>query len=261
MMVISPESRSSARDCYELAALLPRAAEGGCTTPRPAPYAGSEEQTTFRYGPDGHDVDGQDTTVQLPRAYADGYTTASYEGEFVRSEAPPPDTVAPVSKKTRKRTTVFKAPSLSLSSSARRPIKRREGRSRRSGSVSDRHPEELAHFLEDYSSDPFDPLYVGSSLASWVGERKSGSCADQSSHSSTMQHQLEDADEQIDCGPGLVPPPNISSIPRSPWEGWCLEDEEPATGISDGVSPSHLETDERSMAALLLQAMGQEFRQ
>ncbi|KND91709.1 Serine/threonine-protein kinase par-1 [Tolypocladium ophioglossoides CBS 100239] len=256
MVVISPESRSSARDCYELAALLPSAAEGGCSTPRPAQRALEDEQTTFRNGPTRYDVDDdvdyQGTTVHLPMAYAGGYTAKSSEGEFVRSEAPPPDTLPSISRKTLKRTATFEAPSLPSSSSPRRTTKRREDRTRRRGSVSAQHPE-LAQFLEDYSSDPFDPLYVGSSLASWAGEKESGSCTGQSSHNSTMQ-QLENADPQGDDGPGVVPPPNMSSIiPRSPWEGWYPENEEPDSGISD--------TDERHMAALLLQAINQEVRQ
>ncbi|KJZ69846.1 hypothetical protein HIM_10774 [Hirsutella minnesotensis 3608] len=158
MVVLSPESRSSARDCYTSAALLPSAAEGGCRTPRPDPYAGENEQATVRYSPTGYDIDNQDTTVQLPMANAVDYTATSYEGPFVRSEAPPPDTLPSMSKKTQKRrTAMFEAPSLPSSSSARRSTKRREDGSRQGESACDQHPE-LAHFLEDYSSDPFHPV-------------------------------------------------------------------------------------------------------
>ena len=254
MVVVLPESRSSARDCYTLAALLPSAAEGGCVTPRPVPYAGEEEQTTVRYGPTGYEGDNQ-ATVQLPTAYAVDYTATSYEGEFVRSEAPPPDTLPSTSKGTQKRTAMFEASSRPPSSSARGTT-RQEDRNRRSDSAWDQNPE-LAHFLEDYSSDPFNSVYVGSSLASWAAEGKPGICEGQSSHGPAIQCQLDNADAQVDFdfAPAFVHPPNMSSVPRSPWEACCVEDEESATGISDGA-----EADERYMAALLLQAMSQDFR-
>jgi len=254
MVVVLPESRSSARDCYTLAALLPSAAEGGCVTPRPVPYAGEEEQTTVRYGPTGYEGDNQ-ATVQLPTAYAVDYTATSYEGEFVRSEAPPPDTLPSTSKGTQKRTAMFEASSRPPSSSARGTT-RQEDRNRRSDSAWDQNPE-LAHFLEDYSSDPFNSVYVGSSLASWAAEGKPGICEGQSSHGPAIQCQLDNADAQVDFdfAPAFVHPPNMSSVPRSPWEACCVEDEESVTGISDGA-----EADERYMAALLLQAMSQDFR-
>ncbi|KAL3957297.1 hypothetical protein ACCO45_007875 [Purpureocillium lilacinum] len=202
MVVVSPESRSSARDCYTLAALLPSAAEGGCVTPRPVPYAGEEEQTTVRYGPTGYEADNQ-ATVQLPTAYAVDCTTTSYEGEFVRSEAPPPDTLPPTSKGTQKRTAMFEA-SRPQSSSARRTTSRQEDHNRRSYSTRDQNPE-LAHFLEDYSSDAFDPVYVGSSLASWAAEGESGTCEGQSSHGPAVQCQLDNTDAQIDFPQYLYP--------------------------------------------------------
>ncbi|KAK7414463.1 hypothetical protein QQX98_006649 [Neonectria punicea] len=60
---------------------------------------------------------------------------------------------------------------------------------------------ELTHFLENYSEDILHPLYVGSALASELGER-SGAWA--SGFSSTQQDQAWAAGTQTGLGSGLV---------------------------------------------------------
>ena len=253
MVVIAPDSRASARDCYTLAALLPHAAEGGCSTPRPVQHT-EEEQTTLRYGPTAYGVDNQGTTVQVPIPRVVNYTAASYEGGFVRSAAPPPDALPSTSMKTLKRTATLGIPSHLSPSPPRRTTKRREGGSHR-GQSACRQDQELAYFLEDYSSDPLDPLYVGSSLASWTPEGNSSTWDGQSSHEPARQCQLDHEDAQIGSGTALLPVPIMSTIPRSPWEVCYVEGDAPVAGISDGV-----QMDEGYMAALLLQAMSQGVR-
>ncbi|PWI64954.1 hypothetical protein PCL_08405 [Purpureocillium lilacinum] len=250
MVVIAPDSRASARDCYTLAALLPHAAEGGCSTPRSVPHA-EEEQTTLQYGSTGYGVDNQGTTVKVPIPHAFNYTAPSYEGGFIRSAAPPPDTLPSTSMKTLKRTATLGTPSHLSPSPSRRTTKRREGGSHR-GESACRQDQELAHFLEDYSSDPLDPLYVGSSLASWAPGGTSSTWDGQSSHEPAIQRQLDHVDAQVGSDTALLPVPIMSTIPRSPWELCDVEGDAPVAGISDGV-----QMDEGYMAALLLQAMSQ----
>ncbi|KAL3962949.1 hypothetical protein ACCO45_004472 [Purpureocillium lilacinum] len=250
MLVIAPDSRASARNCYTLAAILPHAADGGCSTPGRIPHA-DEEQTTIRHDPTGYGVDNQGTTVQVPMPRAVNYTAASYEAGFVRSTAPPPDTLPSTSMKSLKRTATLETPSHLSTSPARRTTKRREGGSHR-GESACRQDQELTHFLQDYSSDPLDPLYVGSSLASWAPGGNSSTWDGQSSNEPARQCQLDHEDAQIGSDTALLPVPIMSTIPRSPWEACDVEDEVPVAGISDGV-----QMDEGYMAALLLQAMSQ----
>ncbi|KJZ79926.1 hypothetical protein HIM_00640 [Hirsutella minnesotensis 3608] len=91
MVAISPESRSSARECYEKAALL-----GGCNTPKPASYAGAEDQTTVRYGPEGYDADSQRTTVHNGEQQYSRQRRYMYDHRHQRDELSNVEIVVPI---------------------------------------------------------------------------------------------------------------------------------------------------------------------
>lgn len=203
MLVISPDIRYTARECYELCCT----ASASCQTPTAvAPYSKEGEQMTGQYSPEDHVANDQGTAIWQPGPSADAYATISsyHEGSFIGSEAPPPESLPSGSRATRNRTATSKAPA--SSSSSARYTQRQEGRSSRREPISSQRPE-LAHFLEDYSPDPLNSLYVGSSIAAWTEREGSGNRESPSPDGSAPENKPWDTDAQIGQGSGLGPPP------------------------------------------------------
>ena len=261
MVVISSDLRCSAQVCSDQVALLTSAAEDGCQTPTPASYAYGEEQTS-RYNPEDRVAENQETVLwQQASPSVDNHSTTSTDtSRHIRSDAPPPKSRPSASKATRKRAAAIKtSSSSSSSSSARRQTKRRESRSGLSGSIPRQKPE-LACFLENYSADPLNSLYVGSSLVSWGGEEEPDSWANQSSDA--VQNQPEDPDVQTDRGSRLASPRDRSSLPRSHGDGWRFANGDPIAGGGDSDPLLDLYADEEmTRAAIMLQAIGQDLGQ
>ncbi|KAM4062849.1 kinase [Hirsutella rhossiliensis] len=166
IVVMSPESRWSAMDCYDQAMLLPRATEDGCRTPTPAAYSDEEGQTTF-FSPDNHVAGNQRTVLQQPRSSDDNLSNVSIDtARYIRSGAPPVPALPSASKTGQKRMAAKRSshPSSSASSAGRR-TKRREIHNNHQRVSASSPPAELKHFLRDYSQNPLNSLYVGSSLA------------------------------------------------------------------------------------------------
>ncbi|KAJ4311316.1 hypothetical protein N0V84_010521 [Fusarium piperis] len=222
MVVLSPESRFSADDCYDRVVRLPRTEIDSLLAWTPASYPEEEDQTTLRYIMHNDDVDGLATVVYQPRSHP-ATTTSSY---FVRSEAPAPSS----------RMTQQHGESEVPSSSAIRQYNHWQ------------QGHEMAHFLEDYSADPFNPLYVGSSLASQLGGDSSEGWASQFLRESTQRSQAGAAGSQTNIRSGLV----RSSIPLDETSGTTSAEECNASGTDD--------YEEMAQAALLLQAIGQDYR-
>ncbi|KAF5018843.1 hypothetical protein F66182_9172 [Fusarium sp. NRRL 66182] len=193
MLVLSPERRFPAGDCYDLVMELCTTEPGSFHSSPPASYIKEGDQTTLRYTLQNYEAEDLSTVRFQPRS-----TGASTSYHFVRSGAPAPQ------------------PS---SSAIGYYINQREGH-------------ELTHFLEDYASNSFHPVYVGSSLASQLGGNDSqqwGSQFSQPMHPS----QTGAGGSQTCDGSGLV-------------EG------------SNAISPGDYE--ELAQAAYLLQSLGQDVR-
>ncbi|KJZ68024.1 hypothetical protein HIM_12583 [Hirsutella minnesotensis 3608] len=255
MVVISPDSRCSAQYCHDQATLLSRAADDGCRTPTPASYGDEEEQTTFRISPENHVAENQWTVLWQPRSFADNHSNVSIDTRrYIRSDAPSPQSLPSVSRTSRKGTAVRQT-SRSSSSLAGRRTKRR-GHKSQSVSVSSQQPE-LAYFLENYSQNPLNSLYVGSSLAP---EQLPSSWTSQSPHNSSPQNQ-PGADAETVRGSELGFPQDCSSS----WRGDCndcrLAKGDPIPGGGDSIpSPELCADEEMFTAAVLLQAMGQDVK-
>ncbi|KAI0009524.1 hypothetical protein F4779DRAFT_368463 [Xylariaceae sp. FL0662B] len=110
---------------------------------------------------------------------------------------------------------------------------------------------ELTHFLRNYSADPLDPLYVGSSLAAQLGQNLSDSWVSGFSQDSTQQDQASPAGTQTGPVSGLA----RSSIPQSEKRGSHPDNTNLVLGSNPNVRVDHEET---AQAALLLQALGQD---
>ncbi|KPM39123.1 hypothetical protein AK830_g7448 [Neonectria ditissima] len=85
MVVLSPESRFSADDCYDIVVHLPGTEIDSLLAWTPASYSGEEDQTTLRYIVQNDDIEDPTTVVYQPRSHTE--TTTSH---FVRSGAPVP---------------------------------------------------------------------------------------------------------------------------------------------------------------------------
>ncbi len=204
MVVLSPESRSSAADCHDQAVRLPYAENGGF----PSTRNGKDKQTTFKYTTDEHSIVGQ--PVGQPRSCSSDNTTTLLVHALVdsRSDASSPE-----------------------SSRRVQPPSARDASSQPSWRESDGH--ELTDFVNNYS-DPFHPLYVGSSLASDLGDKESENWTSQP-HSSTKESQG-----------------TIVSVP-----GQRHGSQSAAPNLGPGGIADFQACDEMIEAAVLLQAMGQ----
>ncbi|RMD43974.1 hypothetical protein DV735_g1087, partial [Chaetothyriales sp. CBS 134920] len=206
MVVLSPDSRSSADDCYDLAGHLPRTEMDSLLASTPASYPEEEDQTTLNI------VQNEDlvTVVCQPRSHTG--TTTSY---LARSGVPALMT---------QQHEESEGPSSSV---IRQHNNWQEGH-------------EMAHFVEDYSSNPFDSLYVGPSLASQLGGNSSEGWASQFLRESAQCSQA-----------GAAGPQTRGSIPQA---------ELNETSSAKECNASGADYEEMAQATLLLQAMGQESR-
>ncbi|KAM3549399.1 hypothetical protein ARSEF4850_008879 [Beauveria asiatica] len=220
MVVLSPESRFSADDCYDLVVHLPRTEIDSLCAWTPASYPEEEDQTTLRYSTHNDDVEGLANVVYQPRAHTETTTSC-----FVRSGAP-----APLSSMTQQH-----GESEVPSSSAIRQYNNCQGH-------------EVAHFLEDYSANPFNSLNNGSSLASQWGGNSSEGWASQFLPESAQCSQAGAAGSQTSLPSGIM----RSSIPLGEMSGTTSAKECNTSGAD--------EYDEMARAAFLLQAIGQDSR-
>ncbi|KJZ70657.1 hypothetical protein HIM_09930 [Hirsutella minnesotensis 3608] len=261
MVVLSPQSRCSARDCHAQATLLSEATEDGCQTPTPSTTGSQAELPTLRSSPETY-IAKDRASMPWPRSIMDSHATGSSDaGRYIRSDAPPPPTLSLAFGASQKTTSVRKTHRLSWSSSAERRTKRRQSHSQ-SESASQDQPE-LAHFLDDYSQNPLNSLYVGSALASQARQDVSSSWARQSLHGLTPQTQ-PGTDAETVGGSGRDPAQGRSSAPRIDDDnGHCAEGDA-SSGDRDAVSaqgPSADADEETVTAAILLQAMHQVTRE
>ncbi|PGH26721.1 CAMK protein kinase [Polytolypa hystricis UAMH7299] len=215
MVVISPELRASAQDCYERVLLLPSGAEDGSLTPRPVAFQNSAGKA---------DAENPRTVLWQPNSAEAYLTNLSRSGPSVDDLTGSPQ--AGVT--TKDYSTVSTCP----------------GRSLRADS---RHKSELKYFLEDYSEDPLNSLYVGLSLASWGREQGLGSWASQSSHDPSSFHQDQPSDTVAQADQGRPVASSPSSIPQA-HGNWYAE---------NGYSVGDDDTDEKYTTAMLLQAIHQ----
>jgi len=178
MVVMDPERRSSAHDCYHRAQALPDPTEDGCRTPRAGCCAEEDVGQQSNASP----CDGEDqyqTEVSKPTAgsssLSEGPTTATGQGEhpaFVRSGAPVPQ--SPVSAWKRAR-----SPSTSSSTGRRRRPRRdvptaTQPESWDEGQPESREEEESSAAYLDWICDPLHALGGGSDLAADLGQESSG---------------------------------------------------------------------------------------
>ncbi|ATY65352.1 camk kinase [Cordyceps militaris] len=204
MVVLAPESRLSADDCYDLVVRLPRNEIDSLSAWTPASYPEEEDQTTLRCVMHNDDVEGLATVVYKPGSHTETTTSC-----FVRSGTPTPSS----------RITQQHGESEVASSSAIRQYNNRQ------------QGHEMTHF-QDYSANPFNPLYVGSSLASQLGGNSSEGWASEFLRESA----------QWQCSQAGVAGPQ-TSIPRGEMSGAATD-----------------EYEEMAEAAFLLQALGQDSR-
>lgn len=111
--------------------------------------------------------------------------------------------------------------------------------------------QELEHFLEDYSADQFNPLYVGSSLVSHLGGNNSEDWTNQFLQESSEYSQPVAAGLQG----GISSKTTRWSIPRGEIGGWHLQ--RGAFPAEGGNAIGVDDYEEMAGAALLLQAIGQ----
>ncbi|KAH0423734.1 protein kinase [Colletotrichum camelliae] len=107
---------------------------------------------------------------------------------------------------------------------------------------------EMTHFVEDYSTDPLNPLYVGSSLASQLGRGNSEEWESQFPAGSSRETQ-DRAEGLESC---TILDLKILRSENAEWQG--------ASGpgpVDEGNAIDAGEYDEKKHAALLLQALGQ----
>lgn len=121
-------------------------------------------------------------------------------------------------------------------------------------------PSELAYFMEEYSPDPFNSLYVGSSLASWGGGQSSRNVT-HSSFTRTVKNQNGDSDKAIqgsNQAQDPVSPQDNPTVPRGQQSVWDFDQEYSALGYPSAISVSSLPSDEKLLARMLLEAIGQD---
>lgn len=216
MVVVSPDSRHSASDCYDVLEDMIGNEQGPFDGLEPASYSESALQNG--------DAEDLSTEVYQPRS-----TGVATRSDFVRSRAPAPGSLSSSSGMAQQ----YEDSEEPSSSAIRRYQNLQEGH-------------ELDHFMQDYSADPLHPLYVGSSLASQLGENNSQDWASQCSNGSSQQSQVRAGGSEIgeDLGP------SESSLPRGG------SGDRDVAGGSDNVVDA---ADDEEMAGveLLLQLIGQ----
>ncbi|KAH8709519.1 DNA damage response protein kinase DUN1 [Beauveria bassiana] len=219
MVVISPEDRRDAASCCELLVTV-EAVEVPFPGVTPVSYFNNEEdQATFRYAPQDGDDETRSTGVvgqcgeprggegTTSRAKTRAISTvnqpvslkATTSPHFIRSEGPPPESHSSSCSRITQRCEEFERPSTSV---IRRDDQLQEGH-------------KLEYLIEKSPTDEFNPLHVGSPLASQVGGSNSQDWASQ--QNSAWHGQLGAA-----VGPGTT----RSSIPRgeSGWHNEVIDD-------------------------------------
>lgn len=217
MVVLSSETRCSASDCCDaLGNLLgsePESFDGLASSS----YSGEGDQETFRYALQSDDAENLSTVIHRPRC----------TGEVI---PPQPELLALSEVNPRY------GVSEGMSSSAMRQYYNWQA------------GHEMTHFVEDYSRDLLNPLYVGSSLASQLG--RGNSEAWESQFLAGSSRETQDRAERLESCIVLD-----LKIPRSENAKW-----QAASGpgpVDEGNAIDAGEYDEEEHAALLLQALGQ----
>ncbi|KAM3481204.1 hypothetical protein MY5147_000837 [Beauveria neobassiana] len=219
MVVISPEDRRDAASCCELLVTV-EAVEVPFPGVTPVSYFNNEEdQATFRYAPQDGDDETRSTGVvgqcgeprggegTTSRAKTRAISTvnqpvslkATTSPHFIRSEGPLPESHSSSCSRITQRCEELERPSTSV---IRRDDQLQEGH-------------KLEYLIEKSPTDEFNPLHVGSPLASQVGGSNSQDWASQ--QNSARHGQLGAA-----VGPGTT----RSSIPRgeSGWHNEVIDD-------------------------------------
>ncbi|KAM3536099.1 hypothetical protein MY4038_000565 [Beauveria bassiana] len=218
MVVISPEDRRDAASCCEQLVTV-EAVEVPFPGVTPvSDFNNEEDQATFRYAPQddeetrstgvvgqcGEPRGGEGTTSRAKtRAISTVNQPVSLKAttspHFIRSEGPPPESHSSSCSRITQRCEEFERPSTSV---IRRDDQLQEGH-------------KLEYLIEKSPTDEFNPLHVGSSLASQVGGSNSQDWASQ--QNSARHGQLGAA-----VGPGTT----RSSIPRgeSGWHNEVIDD-------------------------------------
>ncbi|KAM3456385.1 hypothetical protein MY3296_001664 [Beauveria thailandica] len=236
MVVLPPGSRYCASDCFGVLEDL-RKTEGSSFHGLSPPSYFREEDQTLRYTLQNGEDDDLSTVIWQPTP--EEQFTSPY---FVRSQAPPPESLPSSSRMVQQHQESGEPSSSSI---------------RRYGNWKEGH--ELEHFQEDYSADEFNPLYVGSSLASHLGGNNaagsnSEAWANQFLQESSQCSQAGTARSQTGRRSGTTK----SSIPRSErGEGYLPSGTHTVEG---GNAIDADEYKEMAEAALLLQTIGQDPR-
>ena len=169
MVIMDPDLRGSAQDCYNRVLHLTDATEDRTQTPTPASYAQDYQQiqnhVSNKDGEDQKNVLDQGARVATnpykPRFSVEDGTIASAEIQrYIRFSGPPPESYLLTSATTRK---IVKRVSKSSSSSDRRHTERRE----KTAPSSSRGHQEESKLDVRYCHENWlrDPLFVGSSVA------------------------------------------------------------------------------------------------
>ncbi|KAK0368124.1 hypothetical protein CLIM01_14517 [Colletotrichum limetticola] len=225
MVVLSPETRSSAGYCCSALKNLLQNEQGFSQQLASSSYPGEEYQETLRRASQNGDAGNLSTIICQPRP-----TRAVNPSSFIRSRAPPPESLV------MSEVNPQYGESEVLSSSAIRQYDDWQA------------GHEMTRFVEDYSVDPLNSLYVGSSLASQLRGDNSEGWASEFFEGSSQQYQgwaggLEAATV------------SESRIPRGGSGGWRV-----ASGpepVEEGNATDAEDYDERANVALMLQALGQ----
>ncbi|KAK1657740.1 kinase-like domain-containing protein [Colletotrichum godetiae] len=225
MVVLSPDTRSSAGYCCSALENLLQPEQGFSQQLASSTYSREEDQETLRYASLNDDAGNLSTIICQPRP-----TRAVTPSLFIRSRAPPPESLL-----LSKVNPHYGESEVPLSSAIRHYNSWQAGH-------------EMTRFVEDYSVDPLNSLYVGSSLASHLVEDNPEEWASDFLGGSSQQNQgwaggLETATV------------SESRIPRGGSGGWRV-----ASGpepVEEGNAIDAEDYDERANAALMLQALGQ----
>lgn len=222
MVIMAPNSRFSAGDCLDSMAGLLADEKSGHQTPTPDSYFEDDCDATLEYTLQKYSAKSPTTVIYQPRSQ----TGIAMPSTYVRSGAPSPATLL------LDYDTVPSASATTVASSRSTTKHHVDGN-------------ELAHFMQDYSADPCNSLYVGSALASQLGE--DNEWASEFSEDSAGQDQASQVGLQADTGAQSLRTSLQHSVPREGSENKALITE---------ICPDDF--DEMAAAERLLQAIGQD---
>ncbi|KAH8889898.1 hypothetical protein GQ53DRAFT_824940 [Thozetella sp. PMI_491] len=256
MLIMKPELRCSAQECYDRTPLLSRATETIAHTPTPASYA-EDQQATPRPVMYNSRKDPQ-TAFQDPNWQEDDPIDSAEIQRYIRSDSPSPPTPG-------KR-------AMRVSGSALSEV-RRTKRGRHSSlpaePKSDGQGEfeaEMEHFYQDVNEDPLNSLYVGSSLTAL--ERELPASWDHPSESSLPRSLSGSEPHLVEGGAGYVQNGCLINTVQGQADGgrtwgnggrfWGVGGRSWGKGRSwenEGQTVEHAYDDEQEVAAALLLAM------